>query len=291
MSDPVKTFTAVSDPAQAGDPGVRRAPSPKARMAAERGPVKKFSTGMEPDKHGLHHLDPVLTRKGATAHKGVLFMAAAGILVLAYAFNVGGLQVYLDQFFTNVDKSAQSQNSAVVSTIITIAPYVGAALLGLILYGIARWMFSGVKSMSKGRRLAKRQEVTLSQFVKLAGEREIGAKVAREAYGLLLPHYHGQMRVRLNDRLTDDLHLDHHDTVDLWAGLLRKSDRVFKSVEELVQPETVLELMQMVEKAPVRAAAVEPPRPKTGVRQLSFIRPISKQAIAEAEKRSGGQTM
>jgi hypothetical protein len=253
-------------------------PSPRMRLPAR--PVKRFSTSMNPDAHPLHGLDPVLTRKGKMAHKGVLFMVAGGMIAMAYAFNVGGLGTYLDQFFTDVDKSAQSENSLVVSTIITIAPYVGAALLGLILYGILRWLWGGVKSASKASKLKQRPEVSLNDFIRQAKEQlDVRPKVARESYALLKPHYHDRMRVQFTDNLTDDLHLSPHDIVDLYAGALRKSDRHLRSVETAVQPTTVMELLQMVEKAPVRAAAPELSRIKSGARGRSMIRPIAKMTV------------
>jgi len=259
------------------DPAPRlRVPAAPARVPTA--PVRRFSTSMDPDKHSLHGLDPVLTRKGgATAHKGVLFMAAGGFFAMAYAFNVGGLGTYLDQMFTNVDKSAQSENSLVVSTVIKIAPIVGAAILGLLIYAFARWVWGGVKSVSKGRKLSQRHEVGLSEFTKMAEAEGVGAKVARESYALLKPAYHGQMRVLFEDTLRGDLHLSEHDVIDLYAGCLRKSDRHLRSVETERQPVTVLELLVMVENAPVRAAAKEPPRMKTGVRGRSLIRPAYKE--------------
>jgi len=271
MIEPSNTTIEPRDPA----PRLRVAAAP-ARVPAK--PVRQFSTSIDPDKDPLHRLDPVLNRKGgATAHKGVLFMVAGGVFAMAYAFNVGGLGTYLDQVFTNVDKSAQSQNSFVVSTIISIAPFVGAALLALLLYALLRWVWGGVKSASKGRRLSQRHEVGLSEFIKMAEAEGVGAKVAREAYALLKPAYHGRMRVLFSDTLRGDLHLSAHDVVDLYAGCLRKSDRHLRSVETELQPATVLELLMMVEKAPVRSAAKEPPRLKTGVRGRSLIRPAFKE--------------
>lgn len=263
MTDPKTT--------PSGDPTARR-PLP------QRPPVKRFSTTLDPDRTPQHALDPVLTRKGgATAHKGILFMVAAGLIVMAIAFNVGGIGDQANQLFDSVNKSAQSENNIVVSTVILVAPYVGAAILGLILYFMVRGLFRGARNVTKEVKLSKREEISIHDFVAMTKEKGISTKVSREAYRLLLPHYHGEMRLKLDDNLEHDLHLSMHDAIELYASLLRKSDRVLRGMEgkSAKQPETVMELLCAVNDAPVRAA-LHTSRVRSAIRHLSVMRPAHK---------------
>ena len=267
MSDPQKL------PATPGDPrGGSR--------VLHRDPVRRFSTSLDPDRAPSSSLDPVLTRQGGVmAHKSILFMVLAGLLVLAYAFNLGALQTTLDSAFNDLNRSVQSRNDQVVSTVLTVAPYVGMLIAALILFFLLRGLFRGAKNITREVRLARREELTIDEFVKLASEHGVSPKVSREAYRLLLPHYSGEMRAQLGDSLSRDLHLGLHSQIELYASLLRKSDRVLRALEDkdAKQPETVLELLQAVHNAPQRAAMPHPSKVRTAIRHLSFIRPAGKQ--------------
>jgi len=86
--------------------------------------------------HSGQSLDPTLTRKGIFAHPGSFVIALAGIAFFAYAFNLGGLQRYIDGAFGRLDANVRSHNGVVARYVVIAFPYVAVAVGALFLFFI-----------------------------------------------------------------------------------------------------------------------------------------------------------
>jgi len=203
--------------------------------------------------HAGQSLDPTLTRKGVLAHPGSLFVGFGALVFFAYVFNVGGLQTFLDGFFGGLDNSAKSHNNEVATFVIASLPYVGVALGAVVLFIVLSMLSRGAKSIKKRHKLSSREEVSLHEFEDEAAKHGISKKVAREAYEELLPHYHGQMRVTLKDRMPATLQLKPVEISELYGNLLRKTDRQRKVGDDGASIETVLDLIKAVEESKKRS--------------------------------------
>ena len=226
----------MAEPARPAAPGGRaagnRAPGrmragPGARLAPARTFVSPAA--MDRSHNGTRGLDPILTRKSSTSHKGVLVLVAAFVLFVAYVNNVGGMQQFADSIVDNLNQSAHEQNGAVVTAIMTAFPYMVGLLLLMVLVSVVRGAIGKHKDMQKERRLSKRDEVGMDDFIDESVEHGVSAKVAREAYWLLQVICSDCMRARFDDDLKYDLHLQRADVTNMYAALIKKSDRMLRA--------------------------------------------------------------
>ena len=236
-------------------------------------PARKFVTHSAMNHRRAGGLDPILTRKSRTSHKGVLVLVVAFVLFVAYVNNVGGLKMFADGLFDNWNQSAHSQNGAVVTAIATVFPYIVGLLLLVVVVSVIRGLVGKGQDFRKQRRLGKREEVAMEDFIDESVEHGVSAKVAREAYRLLQEICSDCMRARFSDDLKYDLHLERSDVTNMYAALVKKSDRMLRAESMMAPYTTVLDVMMAVERSPVRSAGVQAERPKRGIRLDSFVRP------------------
>ena len=102
--------------------------------------------------HAGQSLDPVVTRKGNGPGVGVLLLVFAGLLGFSYAFNLGGLQGFLDGFFSGIDATARSHNDQVAGFVPKVLPYVGFAIGGIVVLIVLTILGRGADSLSKPRK-------------------------------------------------------------------------------------------------------------------------------------------
>lgn len=198
------------------------------------------------------NLDPELTRKGFLAHPGSLLLALAALGFFAYVFNFGGIQPMLDGFFGDLNQKAQAKNGDVADLVVASVPYVKIGLGVVAAWVVLLLLGRMLKSGTKAAKLSSRRPLTQQEFIDLSAIQGISTKVAREAYGLLLPHYNHRLRTRLSDSLADDLQLNRHERADLVGNLLRRTDRI-SNWEAGDDVATVLDLLIAVEEAKPRS--------------------------------------
>ncbi len=83
--------------------------------------------------------DPVVTRKGSSGSPVVLLLLTGGLVFFCYAFNMGGLQTFLDSLFAGVNTRVRSHNHEVVPYFTSALPYLAAGvgvILVLVVLGI-----------------------------------------------------------------------------------------------------------------------------------------------------------
>jgi hypothetical protein len=203
--------------------------------------------------HAGQSLDPTLTRKGALAHPGSLFLGFAALFFFAYVFDLAGLQSWLDGLFNALDARARSHNNQVSAFVIAALPYVAVGL-GAFLLIVALMMLGRLaQKVRKRRRLGNREPVSLHEFAEAAAAHGISTKVAREAYRELRPHYGKEMRVKLSDRMIATLSLKPIEISDLYENLLRQTDRQRTAGDDGGEIDSVLDLLACVEKSRFRS--------------------------------------
>jgi len=203
--------------------------------------------------HAGQSLDPTLTRKGLLAHPGSLLTAFAAILFFCYVFNVGNVQTFLDGFFGGLDSRVKSHNNEVSTFVIASLPYVGVGIAAVVVFFILMALGRGARTVSKRRKLSGREEVSLYEFIDAAEKHNISRKVAKQAYYQLLPHYEGQPRIQLGDRMGSSLHMNAVAISDLYGNLLRNTDRMRKVGDDGGKLVTVLDLITAVETSTKRS--------------------------------------
>ena len=215
---------------------------PSARVRRVSSTPRRRSSDPQPRRREDDH-------KPANSPVGAFLTVLIAVLFLGYVFNLGGFATAADSFFSSLDASAKSQNSAVVTFTTMALPLVGLFVGALILFAVVRFVIRGAKSSSKQRRLAKRDIITLDQFKHITGERGIRPRIATQGYHLLLPFYQSSMRARMDDRLREDLHMTHAQVQDVLGNLLRNTDRKAKvgGPEEPIL--TVMDLLSNVQNA------------------------------------------
>ncbi len=203
--------------------------------------------------HAGQSVDPTLTRKGLLAHPGSLFIGGLALLFFAYVFNLGGLQTYLDGFFSGLDRSVRAHNNEVATMYVAALPYLGVGLGAVVLLLLLSSLGRGAKSVKKRRKLRSREEVSLDDFTEAAAAHGVSRRVAREAYHGLAPHYRKPMCVTLSDRMTTTLQMKPVEVSDLYGNLLLQTDRKRAVGDDGGQIETVLDLLVAVEKGMPRS--------------------------------------
>jgi len=137
--------------------------------------------------------------------------------------------------------------------VIAALPYLGVGFAALIVFFILMSLTRGARTMSKKRKLSGRERVSLHEFVDAAAQHHVSKKVAREAYHLLLPHYHHDPRIKLSDQMGSALHMNATEISDLYGNLLRHTDRQRKVGEDMTRLISVLDLLTAVEACTVRS--------------------------------------
>jgi len=193
-------------------------------------------------------IDPTLTRKrGALSHPGSLLIAAVALIFFAYIF---GALPQLDTYFNGLTTAISGQRAAAM-TIWELAPYVGAGVVALILIAYL-WnkAAAAMRLSSKRGMVAGRPSLSNAQFVAIASEHAISAKVAHQAYKALHADYGTNMKVDLNDDLRRDLHWKETHVLDTMTNLARHCDRKKNFKIEPTAVRTVLDLLLYLESCP-----------------------------------------
>ena len=116
--------------------------SPKVRLRQPNRPTQP---------HSGQSLDPVVVRKGGGPGVGALVLVGAGLLAFSYAFNLGGLQVFLDGLLGGADANARSHSSEVVALVPRVLPYVGFAIIGVVVLVVLTMLGRSAESLAKPR--------------------------------------------------------------------------------------------------------------------------------------------
>lgn len=98
-----------------------------------------------------------MTRKGLLAHPGSIVIALAGFAFFAYAFNVGGLQLWVDSLLHGADTAARSHNSEVSAMFLKALPYIAAVITTVVVLYTITLVFTLGKSLG-GSALKKKKK-------------------------------------------------------------------------------------------------------------------------------------
>jgi hypothetical protein len=93
-----------------------------------------------------------MTRKGSLAHPGSILMALAGFAFFAYAFNVGGVQGWLDGILHGLDTQAKSHNGEVSAMFVKALPYIAVVLGSLAGIYMLMLVATLTKSLTTGKK-------------------------------------------------------------------------------------------------------------------------------------------
>ena len=91
-----------------------------------------------------------------------MLMAAAGCAFFAYAFNVGGLQGWIDGLLHGLDSNLKSHNSMVAAAATRWMPYIGAAFGTLVLLYMASVVVSLLGGGKKAKKAAKQKRAAVA---------------------------------------------------------------------------------------------------------------------------------
>ena len=137
--------------AAGGQDGERPFAMPESPQQRLRNPTRKNLP------HAGISLDPPMTRKGLLAHPGSIVIALAGFAFFAYAFNVGGLQLWVDSLLHGADAAARSHNSEVSAMFMTALPYIAATITTVVVLYAITLVFTLGKSLG-GSALKKQKK-------------------------------------------------------------------------------------------------------------------------------------
>ena len=208
------------------------------------------STGSAPRRRSS---DPSIRRreddhKPGNSRFGALLTVVVAVLFLGYVFNIAGFATNADKFFTALNTSAQGERTVALDVMGLLYPAIGLLFAALVLFGVLRWMLNGLKRGNKSRKLAGRDVLSLDTFKRITEARGIRPRIATQAYQLLLPYYSSSMRARLDDRLQNDLQMTPAQIQDVYANLLRNTDRK-APVGEAPGLVSVMDLLNAVQNA------------------------------------------
>lgn len=96
--------------------------------------------------------DPVVTRKGSNGDLGVLLLVGGGLVFFYYIFNMGGLQVFLDNLLAGVDTRVRSHNNEVVAYFTSEVPYLAVGVGVILLLVVLGIMGRGAESLVRTRK-------------------------------------------------------------------------------------------------------------------------------------------
>lgn len=206
--------------------------------------------------------DPT-SKSGGFSNTGSLFVVGLCALFFSYVFNVAGVKDMLDNFFSGMDQSVKSHNAAVADFVTTAIPYAKLAGVAILAWIVLLYVMRLIEAARKNANLSSRRHLTVEEFIATASEHNISAKVAREAYHLLSPHYDHRMRTRMSDSLAGDLQLTRPERADLVGNLLRRTDRLAQWGTQERDIETVLDLLNEAEHATPRFLSHSHRQPNT----------------------------
>ena len=101
--------------------------------------------------HAGQSLDPTLTRKGALAHPGSLFLVFCALFFFAYVFDLAGLQTWLDGLLSGLNVQARSHNDEVANLFVAALPYLAVAFGAFLLLMVLMTLGRGANSVRKRR--------------------------------------------------------------------------------------------------------------------------------------------
>ena len=96
--------------------------------------------------------DPVVTRKGSNGSLGVLLLLGGGLVFFCYIFNMGGLQVFLDNLFSGLGTRVRSHNNEVVPYFTSAVPYLAVGIGVILLLVVLGIMGRGAASLARPRK-------------------------------------------------------------------------------------------------------------------------------------------
>jgi hypothetical protein len=102
--------------------------------------------------------EPLLAVQRGKPVRGGLWIAAAGCAFFAYAFNVAGVQGYVDHFLHGLDATLKAHNGDVVAAVTPAMPYVGAGFAVLLLLFLVYILAIGGGSSKKKKPAAKKKK-------------------------------------------------------------------------------------------------------------------------------------
>ena len=211
-------------------------------------------------------IDPTLTRTGFFSHPGTFVLAGAAVLFTVYALDFGGVQKPVDDLFSDLVGRSQAAGSGVPTMVIALAPAALGFVALIAFWMFARWMGRANKARQRKKMMRGRTPMSVEQFVDMASQHGVSEKVAQKTYRFLDPHEMYALRVKMDDRLREDLHLSPVKVLDAMVNLLKRCDRKKSMGTDADEVRTVLDLMKYVEKAPSQFLTDEQMRMKVGAK-------------------------
>lgn len=188
--------------------------------------------------------EPNLTRRGLLGHPRTLLLALLAIVFTAYVL---GYLPQLDVLFGSAIDDSRSHGLLIVGPVILLIVGLFVVFVLLLILG---FLGNLLTSIARSFTFVGRKHTTVQQFTTLAQMEGLSARVAKETYELLKPHYPAKMCIGLEDQLRQHLGLNDEGILFLQSRLLHRCDRrevLSFSVESI---QTVFDLMQHVEGAP-----------------------------------------
>ncbi len=113
-----------------------------------------------PERKGLRRsphrpADPALIREKGGIGWGGLLVGGAGTAFVAYVWNAGGLQTYLDGTFGGFNRSLHTHDELVARGYLAALPVLGMALAVVVVYAMLASVAGKVKKAGKRRRKAR----------------------------------------------------------------------------------------------------------------------------------------
>lgn len=214
---------------------------PSARLRGKTSAPRRRTSDPKPRRREDDH-------KSGNSRSGALVTVVVAVLFLGYVFNIAGFATNADNFFNALNTSAQGDRTLALNMVGLLYPAIGMLFAALVLFGVLRSVLSGFKRGRKSRRLAGRDVISLDTFKRITEARGIRPRIATQAYQLMLPYYRSGTRARLDDRLQDDLHMTPAQIQDVYANLLRNTDRK-APVGETPSPLSIMDLLNAVQNA------------------------------------------
>lgn len=188
--------------------------------------------------------EPDLTRKGPLGHPRTILLAIVAVIFTAYVL---GYLPQLDSLFGSAVENSRNHGLLIVGPIVLLIVGLFVLFILLLIFG---FLGNLLTSFSRTVTFFGRSHTTLDEFTKLAQAQGIPARVAKETYELLRPHYPRKMCIALEDELRKHLILKDESIRYLQSKLLNRCDRREVLSFSVASLQTVFDLMQHVEGAP-----------------------------------------
>ena len=132
-------------------------------------PERKTVPARKAFRKSPHRLgDPGLRQERGGIGWGGLLVGGAGSVFVAYVWNVGGLQTYLDATFGELTRNVHTHDQAVASAYLAALPILGMMLAVIVVYLMLTRAAGRVSKMAKRRR-HKRGTVRTAVEARAAG--------------------------------------------------------------------------------------------------------------------------